>query len=156
MEFLMSIFFILILLFLGFVIFWWIGLFVPDDKDMEVLKKDCLYDIWNLSFYFISPITFTNIAILLCICIIVILIMKYIAPMLYVKTILFIKKYRKNISCDSLLLISRCLDRLLSKWKDTIITNLEDMNGNFNANTFYPCFVIGSCGSVFHHQMAVL
>lgn len=52
MEFLMSIFFILILLFLGFVIIWWIGLFVPDDKDMGVLKKNCLYDIWNLIFYF--------------------------------------------------------------------------------------------------------
>lgn len=97
MEFLMSIFFILILLFLGFVIFWWIGLFVPDDKDMGVLKK-IVYTIFGILVFILSPpITFTNIAILLCICIIVILIMKYIAPMLYVKTILFIKKYRKNI-----------------------------------------------------------
>lgn len=97
MEFLMSIFFILILLFLGFVIFWCIGLFVPDDKDMGVLKK-IVYTIFGILFFILSPpITFTNIAILLCICIIVILIMKYIAPMLYVKTILFIKKYRKNI-----------------------------------------------------------
>ena len=53
MEFLMSIFFILILLFLGFVIFWWIRLFVPDDKDMGVLKK-IVYTIFGILFFILS------------------------------------------------------------------------------------------------------
>ena len=53
MEFLMSIFFILILLFLGFVIIWWIGLFVPDDKDMEVLKK-IVYTIFGILVFILS------------------------------------------------------------------------------------------------------
>ena len=46
----------------------------------------------------------------------------------------FLSKNIEKYSCDSLLLIACCLDRLLIKWKDTVITNLEDMNGNFNAN----------------------
>ena len=53
MEFLMSIFFILILLFLGFVIIWWIGLFVPDDKDMGVLKK-IVYTIFGILVFILS------------------------------------------------------------------------------------------------------
>ncbi|WP_040463028.1 MULTISPECIES: hypothetical protein [Helicobacter] len=54
----MSIFFILILLFLGFVIIWWIGLFVPDDKDMGVLKK-IVYTIFGILFFiFISTYNF--------------------------------------------------------------------------------------------------
>ncbi|WP_161976752.1 hypothetical protein [Helicobacter trogontum] len=75
----------------------WVGLFVPDDKNMSVLKK-IAYTIFGILFFILSPpITFTNITILLCSCVIVMLIMKYIAPMLYTKTILFTKKHSNDV-----------------------------------------------------------
>lgn len=101
MESLMPILFIPAFLLLCFVAVWflrfWIGAFVPDDKNMSVLKK-IVYTIFAILFFILSPpITFTNIAILLCSCVIIILIMKYIATILYTKTILFIKKYSNDI-----------------------------------------------------------
>ncbi|TLD82588.1 hypothetical protein LS81_007510 [Helicobacter trogontum] len=101
MESLMQILLIPIFLLLCFVTFWllrfWVGLFVPDDKNMSVLKK-IAYTIFGILFFILSPpITFTNITILLCSCVIVMLIMKYIAPMLYTKTILFTKKHSNDV-----------------------------------------------------------
>lgn len=101
MESLMSILFIPVFLLLCVVAFWllkfWIGAFVPDDKTMSVLKK-IAYTILGILFFILSPpITFTNIAILLCSCVVVMLIMKYIAPVLYSKTILVAKKYSNDI-----------------------------------------------------------
>lgn len=101
MESIMPILLIPIFFFLCFVIFWllrfWIGAFVPDNTNMSVSKK-ILYTILGIiGFVFLPPITFTNIAILLCICIVIILIIKYATPVLYIKTICFIKKYNNDI-----------------------------------------------------------
>ena len=101
MESLMSILFIPAFLLLCFVVVWflrfWIGAFVPDDETMSTPKKT-IYTIFGILFFILSPpVTFTNIAILLCSCVVIILTMKYIAPVFYTKTILFIKKYSKDI-----------------------------------------------------------
>ena len=101
MESLVSILFIPVFLLLCFVVVWflrfWIGAFVPDDKTMSVSKKT-LYTILGILFFILSPpITFTNIAILFCGCVSIVWIMKYIAPVFYTKTILFIKKYSNDM-----------------------------------------------------------
>ncbi len=101
MESLVSILFIPVFLLLCFVVVWflrfWIGAFVPDDKTMSIPKKT-IYTIFGILFFILSPpVTFTNIAILLCSCVVIILVMKYIAPVFYTKTILFIKKYSNDI-----------------------------------------------------------
>lgn len=101
MESLMQILLIPIFLLLCFVAFWllrfWIGAFVPDDETMSIPKKT-VYTILGILFFILSPpVTFINIAILLCSCVVIILVMKYIAPVFYTKTILFIKKYRSDI-----------------------------------------------------------
>lgn len=101
MESLIAILFIPAFSLLCFVLVWflrfWIGAFAPDDKNMSAHKKT-IYTILGILFFILSPpVTFTNIAILLCSCVIIILIMKYITPMLYAKTILFIKKYSNDI-----------------------------------------------------------
>lgn len=101
MESLMSILFIPVFLLLCFVVVWflrfWIGAFVPDDETMSIPKKT-IYTIFGILFFILSPpVTFTNIAILLCSCVVIILVMKYITPVFYTKTILFIKKYSNDI-----------------------------------------------------------
>lgn len=101
MESLVSILFIPAFLLLCFVVVWflrfWIGAFVPDDETMSIPKKT-IYTIFGILFFILSPpVTFTNIAILLCSCVVIILVMKYIAPVFYTKTILFIKKYSNDI-----------------------------------------------------------
>ena len=101
MESLVSILFIPAFLLLCFVVVWflrfWIGAFVPDDETMSTPKKT-IYTIFGILFFILSPpVTFTNIAILLCSCVVIILTMKYITPVFYTKTILFIKKYKSDI-----------------------------------------------------------
>ncbi len=101
MESLVSILFIPAFLLLCFAVVWflrfWIGAFVPDDETMSIPKKT-IYTIFGILFFILSPpVTFTNIAILLCSCVVIILTMKYIAPVFYTKTIFFIKKYSNDI-----------------------------------------------------------
>lgn len=101
MESLIAILFIPAFLLLCFVVVWflrfWIGAFVPDDETMSTPKKT-IYTIFGILFFILSPpATFTNIAILLCSCVVIILTMKYITPVFYTKTILFIKKYRSDM-----------------------------------------------------------
>ncbi|OBV29129.1 hypothetical protein BKN38_05110 [Helicobacter sp. CLO-3] len=84
MESLIKILFIPVFLLLCLALFWllrfWIGAFVPDDENMSSFKK-VIYTILGILFFILSlPVTFTNIAILLCGCAVIVLIMKYIAP----------------------------------------------------------------------------
>lgn len=133
MESLMSILFIPAFLLLCFVVVWflrfWIGAFVPDDETMSIPKKT-MYTIFGILFFILSsPVTFTNIAILLCSCVVIILVMKYITPVFYTKAILFIKKYSNDIIAFMLFIIF-CIDKCYHKWENTIITNLEVKSWN--------------------------
>lgn len=80
---------------------WLGGLKFEEFKEQNWSIKDIIFWImFVILFNLVSRticLTFTNIAILLCGCAVVILIMKYITPMLYTKTTLFAKKHSKDI-----------------------------------------------------------
>ncbi|RDU58157.1 hypothetical protein CQA42_04460 [Helicobacter sp. MIT 99-5507] len=72
--------------------------------------------IFIILFNFVSrtiSLTFTNIAILLCGCAAIILIMKYIAPMLYAKLLFLLKKHSNGIFALLFCLLLFCLNRCL-------------------------------------------
>lgn len=96
---------------------WLGGLKFKEFKEQNWSIKDIIFwIIFIILFNFVSrtiSLTFTNIAILLCSCAAIILIMKYIAPMLYAKLLFLLKKHSYGIFALLFCLLLFCLNRCL-------------------------------------------